>query len=142
MIYYITVIDEDGNEYIRNTWDNAAKATEELEALRLEDPHSGLTYRIDAIPSNEEIRAANAAIPPDPNKDVAGIKLELNRLYGKHNNTTVYSTDSMREYTENDVFGNQTGAVYNGVTVKLCYVCGALVGSQSKHTEFHNKLLP
>jgi len=43
--------------------------------------------------------------------------------------------------TEEYLFGNQTGTVMNGSTVKRCLLCGCLVASPfATHVNFHTSL--
>lgn len=49
------------------------------------------------------------------------------------------STTEVRHHLEVVYFGNQDGAMMNGVMVKLCLVCGALSGNTLLHACWHEE---
>lgn len=58
------------------------------------------------------------------------------------NDTTHHQQRTREEYAalEARFFGNQTGDVQNGMTVKLCIVCGALAANPLGHAVWHDAL--
>jgi len=154
MIYYIVRIERNGDETVISSWDNPEAATTHVEGYRnaaLAVGSEELEYRIDTVPSNEEIRAANAAIPADPNKHTAKDKLDLNRIYGRNKmdheeqHYAYRDTDSMRtkDFTLTELFGWYEGNKSNGPFL-VCGECGSAVVIESRdvHRQWHNKLLP
>lgn len=166
MIYYIVHITKNGDETVMSSHDNADAATKAIENYR--DEYVG-RFRIDTVPSNEEKRAANAAIPADPNPT----KAALNRQFGKNKmeheeqHYAYRDTDSLHviQTRIQGETGSQShyGRYENGVWIPLetgetrdftreelfgptcsCGECGARVkpSFQGLHTTWHNKLLP